>query len=207
MDFKNTLAILKEYDVKNINPNQVKDYLIQRNDIAINIAAVILTAIIAVNIHGARSKQLAATIASVETSREKIAAVAELEEARAQLARLHSAFPDGIIEADAIIKELSALANAHNIHIASFQPGQTTETSLYAQTTVSITVSANEYSQIGFFLAGIERSPDIFLVDQVSFGVLGQRRRDRRSRQAAQAPEREQHIEASIQITSRKIKK
>lgn len=161
------LRDLKNVNIKKIEIAKIRAYLLKRQDILMNLTAVLLTVFMMFKIFSSQQEQAQNLKIQVNQMEKKIAVIAKYDRASQELNAFVESLPIGIPES-ALIDKMTDFAEKSNIHIVTFSPMQTEENEFYQHNRVALQISANQYKDFLRFIQDIESSSLNLRVDQWS---------------------------------------
>lgn len=148
---------VKNFDLKSIDLNRVKDFLAARQDLLINGAVILLTLVVSIYFIGSKRQAAQEMQAQITLLEKKVAAISQLNETQNQLRNYLNSLPPAL-SADQIIELVSNLAPEHSVQVTSFSPAQKEEKALYDKSMIRINLVSDKYENIGRFVLAIESS-------------------------------------------------
>lgn len=161
------LKDFKNVNIKKIEIAKIRAYLLKRQDILMNLTAVLLTIFMMFKIFSSQQEQAQNLKIQVSEMEKKIAVIAKYDQASQELNAFVESLPIGIPES-ALIDKVTDFAEQSNIHIVTFSPTQTSENEFYKHNRVALQISANQYKDFLRFIHDIESSSLNLRVDQWS---------------------------------------
>jgi hypothetical protein len=152
------LSNLDIKDLQNINVDEIKDFLVKRIDISVNILLIVLalSAIMYfVNERNTLTRRLTAEIAQKEA---KVAEVENGTTVTNDYSGFISAFPTSISD-DTLGTALSEFAVNRKVQIRSFSPVSKKRDTYRQNSIIQIKIASNEYQNITNFIKDIELAP------------------------------------------------
>lgn len=194
------LAELSKLDVKDIKAflsgAHVQD-IWQNKIVVLNTALVLITLTVVVLSFGGRAnenKQIGKKITELE---ERLAAVTQQNDITQNLNNFLEKFP-GSLESDRVVNVLTDLAEKHNVQIRSISPLRTDQRQLYTKTTLDLSISVQNFQDLGWFIREIEKNGSTLYVEKFS-GTLNS--------SAGQQHEAQSAIESTITVALVQLKK
>ena len=194
---------LNQLDIKNVDLNQVKDYIQKRPEILVNILLIAATIFVIIYMFTGQQKKANNLNYSTIQMKEKWEVVKSLKIIREENKKFVKDFPK-TIPGDRLIDKLSEFALLHNVQVVSFLPAKQKSNDILEYTTASLTVSSVEYSDIVSFIKDIEESPYALRIERWSGGQQ-LRHTNRRGSSPQEEPSKD-IIVAQIDIGSIKLK-
>jgi len=205
MDLIKTLNSISVDDIKNIDWGSVKDRLLSKPGLMINIFLIVVTVII---VFTSISKQAITTNdfkSQISGMKLKIDALDKYKIVQKAYKEKTDNIPESI-STDQLIETLSDFAIKWNVQILSFSPAKEKSNNFADITNVKINISSEEYANILLFMYDIENSPYMIRVGKLSGSYVEKvinapRSRNRRGLFMAQQNQSDAKIEKSIEAT------
>lgn len=195
-----TLKDLSEYDIKNVDVGKLIKDLMNRKDILVNIAVILVTLFLFKKVVGVQNKTIIQLKSQTANIKEKMDALADYEAIKKQADNYIDKLPQGIGRVDNIVEKVNELAVSRGIKILSFTPSGKNKDDFYEITRVKLSIEAPRYEDAAYFVSDIEKSDLNLRVENWSISLGQRRRRGRRSIQSG-----EETIGFSMEIASIKF--
>lgn len=169
------LSDLANIDINDIDFSKIREKLLIRQDLVVNIGLIILSCFLMIYIYQDRKderERLKNKIIALEQKSESIETYQAYQE---RLEEFMKKLPEEI-SSDTLISELTDIAVARNIQILSFTPAKQETRQYYDIIYVNLDVLADSYADIGLFIYDIENSIYDLRVERWS-GHLGSQSR------------------------------
>lgn len=144
-------------DIKKLDKEQIKEFIIGRPEISVNILLIALTLYATIFIYNSDKKKAQEFRKQAVELKEKLKVVKRSDELRLQYQSFLNAFPESI-NIDELSNKLSEFAVANNVQILFFTPGGKIKTDFKEITNIKIRISSGNYANIIYFIKQIEES-------------------------------------------------
>ena len=138
--------------------------IVSKKNMIINIAVVMVAAIIAVNIYGAQAKRANELRAQRDIEQKKNEILVQINQVHSQLLSYNNLFLDN---AEGMMNEVNELARAANIEIISMHPSTIEKQPMWIRHPLQLQVVAPDFHALGSFISKLESQPQIYLVSDV----------------------------------------
>ena len=158
------LSELKDLDLKNLDLDQIKENLLQRKDLLINIGLVVVTVILCLFIFN-KNRSAAATVhAKFVNMQGKTDVIAKHQQSLDKVKAFKEQFPAALNEND-IVDLVTNSAVKNKVQILSYSPAQEASAGLYDRLTMQFIFTVTEYADMIRFIYDIERTPGALRVE------------------------------------------
>lgn len=196
-------------DFKDFNVVKIKETVLQRPDIFINILLIGLTLFGTIYLYSIRVREGLRLQTEVQKMEERLAAVQEYEAVEKEYKEFVQAFPQAL-PSDQLINKLSQVAVSNSVQILAFSPAEKKSSDFFEQTSVSLNIVSDNYDNMVRFIKEVESSSFSIFVQEWSGKVkekLSERRRDRRAEELKVLESNNDGIiEADVKISSIRLK-
>ena len=178
------LSDLKELDLKNLDLDQIKDNLLERKDLLINIGLVVVTIVLCFLIFNKNRSAAVAMQAKFLNMQGKTDVIAKYQQSLDKVKGFKEQFPAAMNEND-IVELVTNSAVKNKVQILSYSPAQETNAGLYDRLTMQFIFTVTEYADMIQFIYDIEHMPNALRVESwngkvesVNLSVRGRSSRD-----------------------------
>jgi hypothetical protein len=147
--------------------NQIKILIFQRQDIALNVALVIVSVLFSLFFVDAQGKEKAKLITEISALDKKIAAIENYTIAAKTLNQFEENLQNGL-SGEKLITTLSDYAAKRNIQILSISPASEEKRDLYNLVKTRLSVQCKNYKDIILFVSDIETAPYTLRIESIS---------------------------------------
>ncbi len=196
---------LKNFDVKNINVEFLKENFVRKPENAVKALLILVSFLFMFNIFSAKQKEARELKTKITEMEDKMESINNYQKDLKELNHYIESLSAGIPDYE-IIDKLSDFAEKRNIHILSFSPAKSENEKFYRRTMIDLNISAGSYKDLALFIYDIESSPFNLRVDQWT-GQLATDLESISSDQAAKQETKKQSIQVQVQIGAINFKK
>ncbi len=161
-----TLKDLSSYDIKNVDVKKISQTLFRRKDYLSNLAVVCATIFAIVQLANHQKLKNESVKQEITVLEQKVKAISEFETAKAEAEKFTASLPQGMLETNSIVDKINNLALARNIQILSYDPAKRSSADLYIKTDITLTFVAENFGDLGRFIADVENSEYNFRVER-----------------------------------------
>lgn len=160
--------------LKDIKLEDVRSSLQSKPMMGLKILLVIVAVGVLIFGWSAANKRKKAVMADLDTQNGKLQVFQDLQKVKGDYDQYMKALPQSI-DSDALMKEVSEIAERNQIRVLSFLPSEAKINDLVTASDLDLTLSAPKYENVVAFLAALEKSPFLIRVDRWS-GQVGEGR-------------------------------
>ncbi len=197
------LSHLELKDLQKLDYKKLLGDLKKRKDIFASVLIGGLAFLIVINIFAKGFKEAGKLNGEAKKLELKLAAVESYNRTKKDLAEFLEKVPPPIHE-DKLVNQIMDFAEMYNIHIGSISPVTTSKKGLYEKSSVSLNISANNYSSLWLFINDIEHFPSLLLIDRWDGG--GEVNSPALQQQMLSAAPQDKPVQVRIDIATIKIK-
>ena len=170
------LSGLDKFDIKNIKSllevGSIQDFILRRQVLLSKGLIIIITLVVVLLSLSVTRKQARNLQTQITDLQKKIEAISKQKDVLKEAKDFVGAFPKAV-PSNKLINILTDLSVKRNIQIGSISPAKTVSKSLYDLTTIDLTVSANTYQDLGFFIYDVEHLPHAIRIEKWSARLTG----------------------------------
>ncbi len=144
-------------DIKNLKKEQIKEIILGRPEITINILLIAITLYATIFIYSADKNKAKELKNEAVQLKEKLKVVNKSNKLKEEYATFINNFPENI-NMDELSNKLSEFAVTHNVQILFFTPGGKAKTDFSETTHIKLRISAKNYASVIYFMKEIEES-------------------------------------------------
>ena len=175
------LSDLKQLDLKDLDLAQIKDNLLERKDLLINIGLVVGTVALCFFIFNNNRNVAATAQAKVVEMLGKTDVIVQHHKSLDKIKKFKEQFPAPLNEND-IVDLVTNSAIKDKVQILTYSPAQETNSGIYSRLTMQYSFIAMDYANMIQFLYDIEHTPNALRVENwngtVDSGNLNSRGRN-----------------------------
>ena len=157
MNLKN-LSKIDFNELKNIDWETVKEYLLSRPGLIINVSIIAATAVVTLTYCRSQLQSVKALNDEITVLQEKAGVISALDKTQKEYDQFVKQIPQ-TISADMLIEILSEIALERDVQIVSFSPANEKNSTFASLTNVKITIKSEKYANTIRFIHDIENSP------------------------------------------------
>ena len=150
---------LNKIDIKDIDVAKLKDQLLERKDIVIQMALGVMTVVIAFLIFNRGQAEIKEYKSKISTLQAKTGVIDEYNRTQADIKGFLGKVPD-VVPADKIINLVTDLAGKNDVKILTFSQADVKKERSLVTTSISFSLVANSFVSMARFMADIENGKD-----------------------------------------------
>lgn len=161
---------IKNIDLKNIDINKLKDQLLDRKELLVQVVLVLVTFLMVLSIFNksqAEVKRLNTQIAGLKAKENDIKSFTK---SRDEIKAFSKNVPTPLLE-DQVIGFITDLADKHKIKILTISPAKVDNKESLSMTTLQFALVANEYKDMVRFITSIEHSKNLLQIKSCIAGA------------------------------------
>ncbi len=198
------LRELSQINIKSINFPYFGQSLLQRPSLLVYIAMGIVTIIAVIQIFDKQTIKLAQIKTDLVALEEKDKAISVYEEAKTSLDKFFETLPQGTADLGTAITAINEFATRYSIQIQSLTPENERSSELSNQLLISLSIIAQNYSALGFFIRDLETSKYNLRIESWQVSL---RRMEARGHSLAEDPVGNISIQVAMRISTTIFKK
>ena len=200
------LSDLKHLELKDLDLEQIKDNLLERKDLLINIGLVVATILVCFTVFNNNRKAAATAQAKVLQMQGKTDVIAQHQQSLDKTKEFKEQFLPTLSEND-IVELVTNLAIKSKVQVLSYSPAQEASSGIYNRLTMQFIFTATEYADMLQFIYDIEHTPNALRVESWTGGPESNTLSNQGRFNKIPIEETAKHFNAQIMITSIKLNK
>ncbi|GEM_PF-3256438 len=157
------ISDLSKIDIKDIDFNKLKDRLLDRKDLLIQIGLVVVFLIIISSLFKNSQVEVGKFKSQMADLQSKTSVVAEYNKTNEDASAFLKEAPPPLSE-DQIINFVTDLADKNNVKILTFSPAKVEDEEVLSTTMLQFSLETKEYKDMVHFIADIERSKNLLQI-------------------------------------------
>lgn len=149
---------------------KLDDLLLKQKNKVLNIAIILVSALIAVNIYKAQVKVIAGINELKDTEFKKNGVIDEISQYEKKI----NSYKDFLVKKDTgvIINTIDGIANECGVKIISLKPSGAQDFPLYTRQPFDLLIAAPGYHAVAEFISQLENHNDIYIIDSINMKVM-----------------------------------
>ena len=171
---------LSKIDIKDVDFTKLKDQLLERKPLLVQIGVVIASLVMIFSIFSKGREQTGSLNSQMSKMRSKTDAIAEYKKVQNDIDTFLKEVPLALSE-DQIIPLVTDLADKHDVKIITFSPAKVEEKKNASTTILQFSLEAKDYKDMVRFIADIEHGKNLLQVKTCTAQAQVKPARDQRS--------------------------
>lgn len=202
MDIIKKLSQIDINDLRNIDIHQIKDAILKRPDVLVNILLIVLSLSGIIFLYTSKTQALKTMKSQINEKRSKIDIVKTQKVLEKEFKEFTEQYPKPL-SSDKMIDRISELALSNNLQITSISPAVGKSNAFLEHTTVRFEITASDFNNMMLFMKDIEQSAYLLRVEDWRGNM---EERISQPKTAEETAKIEKSIVAQIEIGTIKLK-